>query len=343
VDRQVSRPDHHLHCPTCDDERLKHDRRFNFTKNGTLFLVFTKSSTVMWGAVMHYKCKNCATRVAGNDGSLLNTLLAHIRQAYPVEPRYATGAFHCATEISDDFDGTMKTYCNAEFLFCCPHQLQGRKYERSIENYYSLGPVDKSYPTFPEWIGMYPPSGKTIRELYDKAERSAFTSTGVSNSDWYKHKIQSVATSDVVMVDHTFAVVKNYNAQGANARFTMITSTKQIATAALVETTSVDQISHLCEQIVRKREHFETKVIYTDTWPHNDEFWKEIFAFCVIGRVVLFHCMKRIADMLNPHCLYYWEALWDLKACFYQHNADNLNALMIAMPLGTFKSDGILQ
>jgi hypothetical protein len=62
----------------------------------------------------------------------------------------------------------MKTYCNAEFLSRRLHQLQGRKYDRSIENYYSLGPVDKSYPTFPEWIGMYPPSGKTIRELYDK-------------------------------------------------------------------------------------------------------------------------------------------------------------------------------
>jgi hypothetical protein len=35
VDWQVSHPDHHLHCPTCDDETLEHDR-FNFTKNGTL-------------------------------------------------------------------------------------------------------------------------------------------------------------------------------------------------------------------------------------------------------------------------------------------------------------------
>jgi hypothetical protein len=183
---------------------------------------------------------------------------------------------------------------------------------------------------------MYPPSGKTIRELYDKAERSAFTPTGLSNSDQYKREIQSVATSDAVAVDHTFAVVKNCYVQGAKACFTMLTSTKQIATAALVETTSVDRISHLCEQIVRRRENFETKVIYTDTWPHNDEFWKEIFGFCVIGRLGLFHCMKRITDTLNPHCLYYWEALWDLKTCFYQYNADDMDALMIAMPTGRY-------
>lgn len=187
---------------------------------------------------------------------------------------------------------------------------------------------------------MYPPSGKTIRELYDKAERSAFTTTGVSNFDRYKREIQSVTTSEAVAVDHTFAVVKNYNVQGAKACFTMLTSTKQIATAALVETTSVNEISHLCEQIVRRRINFQPKVIYTDTWPHNDEFWKDVFGFCVIGRLGLFHCMKRIADTLNPRCLYYWEALWDLKACFYQYNADDMDALMVAMSSGTFKSDG---
>jgi hypothetical protein len=96
----------------------------------------------------------------------------------------------------------------------------------------------------------------------------------------------------------------------------------------------------MCERIVRRRENFETKVIYTNTWPHDDEFWKDIFGFCVIDRLGLFHCMKRITDTLNPHCLYYWEALWDLKACFYHYNADNMDALMVAMSLGTFKSDG---
>jgi hypothetical protein len=85
MDWQVSHPNHHLHCPTCNDERLEDDQ-FNFMKNWTLFPIFTKSSTAMWGAVMHYKCKNCEMRVAGNDRYLLNTLSAHIRQAYPVEP-----------------------------------------------------------------------------------------------------------------------------------------------------------------------------------------------------------------------------------------------------------------
>jgi hypothetical protein len=181
----------------------------------------------------------------------------------------------------------MKTYCNAEFLFRRLHQLQGRKYERWIENYLSLGPVDKSYLSFAEWIEMYHPSGKTIRELYDKAERSAFTTTGVSNFDRYKHEIQSVATSEAVAVDHTVAVVHNHNVQGAKACFTMPTSTKQISTAVLVEAKSVNEISHLCEQMVRRRVNFQPKVIHTNTWPHNDEFWKDIFGFC--GRLGLFH------------------------------------------------------
>jgi hypothetical protein len=69
---------------------------------------------------------------------------------------------------------------------------------------------------------------------------------------------------------------------------------------------------------------------------HNDEFWKAVFSNCVIGRLGLFHCMKRIADTLNSRCLCYWEALWELKTCFYQHNANDWDALMVAMSPGAF-------
>jgi hypothetical protein len=92
---------------------------------------------------------------------------------------------------------------------------------------------------------MCPPPGKTTRELHNKAEISAFTLIGVSNFDGCKRETQSVTTNDVVAVDHMFAVVKNYNLSGAEACFTMITSTKEITVSALVETTSVHQVSHL--------------------------------------------------------------------------------------------------
>jgi hypothetical protein len=65
-----------------------------------------------------------------------------------------------------------------------------------------------------------------------------------------------------------------------------------------------------------------------------------MFGFCVIGRLGLFHCTKRITDTLNPRCLYYWEALCDLKAGFYQYNVNAMDALMVAMLAGTFKSGG---
>jgi hypothetical protein len=326
IDWQVSHPNHQLCCPLCNVEMLQHDR-FNFTKNGTLFPVFRKSGFVMWGAVMQYKCKRCNVNIPGNSGIILNSLPAHIRQAYPVEPQFATGSFHLATEISDDLDSMMKTYCNAEYISRHLHLAQAKRYERAIENFMSLSP-SASYPSFPEFIGIYPPSGRAIRELFDKAERSTFTVTGVSNFSRYNREIQSVGTTGAVAIDHTFAVVKNYNVPGAKACFTMMTSTHEIAAAALVGTTSVDQISHLCEQVVRRRDNFQPKVIYTDTWPHNNEFWTTIFGIFVVGRLGLFHCMKRIVDTLNPRCCYYWKALWDLKMCFYQYRASDMEALL---------------
>jgi hypothetical protein len=60
----------------------------------------------------------------------------------------------------------------------------------------------------------------------------------------------------------------------------------------------------------------------------------------LLGRLGLFHLMKRIVDTLNSRCRLYWKAMVNLKACFYKYNLKYEEALIAAMKNGTFDKDG---
>jgi hypothetical protein len=145
--------------------------------------------------------------------------------------------------------------------------------------------------------------------------------TGLSNYDRYKGEIQSVGAEKAVAADHTFQALKNYNLSGAKALFTMNNERGEIATAAIMPDTKVQNVAHLVEQQVRHRKHFRPNLIYTDTWPHNDELWAMLFGLGLLGRLGLFHLMKRVVDTLNPRYSLYWKAMVDLKACIYKYNS----------------------
>ena len=198
----------------------------------------------------------------------------------------------------------------------------------------------KDYPPFRHVLGVYPPSGATIRSLYEDAERSTNNLNGLSNFNRYKLEIQSVVSKTAIAIDHTFQVIKNYCLKGAQAMFTMNTESGEIATVAIVESTKADQVAHLVEQMVRKREGFKPKIIYTDTWPHNDEFWAMLFGAYIVGRLGLFHLIKRIVDTLNNRCDFYWKALVSLKSCLYSYDTNDENALLTSMKNGTFLNNG---
>ena len=70
----------------------------------------------------------------------------------------------------------------------------------------------------------YPPSAKSIKLLFDKANNSPLTDYGYSKNERSVRELESVSISEanLAAVDWTFAPVKNCNLPGKkNAMFTM--------------------------------------------------------------------------------------------------------------------------
>ena len=248
LDWQLCWPQLVLPCPCCadkvargatphSDSKLVHDRT-NLLKNRSLFPIWTPSGSVIYAVVMTYKCQKCNKHVKANDGRLLHLLDAHVRDTYPVLPRYAHGQFHFNTELSDIIDSVMKTYGNAEFVSRQMVAQQGRFYQRKVLSYLSMD-VLHPYPDYETWRqDIHPPMPETIRNTYFEAEYSSLQPYGYCNVERYVRELQGVQVqqSDIVMFDHTFQVLKTYsNKGGAKAVFTgMKGSTKEVVSLAAV-------------------------------------------------------------------------------------------------------------
>jgi hypothetical protein len=340
LDWQRSHPEVQLSCYECKMPSLQHDR-FNFKKNRKLFPVWLPSGTVSWGCCMKYDCTKCGERYAANDGRLLAMLPAHVRSAYPVEPRYASGGFHFHLDTTDELEPIIKTYGSGDFYCKKLYRTMGLGYLRKVENYLSESPTS-SYVTIDEWTNSnYPPSGQSIRKYYQDAERSPHTPYNISNFDRYEREIQSVTTDSVIAIDWTFQICKNYTlGAGAKACFTMCTETGEIAALGIVNSTACSQVSHMLQEIIAKRPTFRPRIIYTDTWPNSREFWTNVFGLLLVGRLGLFHLMKRILDTLNSRCALYWQALVEFKSSIYRYNDDDEANLIRVLKNGTMAKDG---
>jgi hypothetical protein len=123
--------------------------------------------------------------------------------------------------------------------------------------------------------GFYPPSGRNLRKLYQRAEVSACTPMSVSNKERYNRELQSVLTGAQKMttasIDKHFAVLKNYSSvaiKGLKAVFTMIVNDGQIGLLMVVGSTKVQEVSHVLQTAVH-RDKLDFHVLWADTWPHR--------------------------------------------------------------------------
>jgi hypothetical protein len=102
-------------------------------------------------------------------------------------------------------------------------------------------------------------------------------------------------------IDWTFDVLKNYlrsiALKGSKAVFTMTVNDGQIGSLLVVGSTKVQDISHFLQTAVR-RDKLDFHVLWTDTWPHNKEYWERIFGKGLLGRLRLFHLMHHITKTL---------------------------------------------
>jgi hypothetical protein len=219
-----------------------------------------------------------------------------------------------------------------------------RAYERRLATYYSCqGNLrHEDYTPVLAWIGHYPPDGKALRHLHENAERSSLCPTGISNFNRHKLEIQSVGSSKVTAVDHTFAAVGNYDLSKLKdgeriskptAVLTCMNENGEVCIFGLVVTTKIEEGAHLMEQTSR-RPHFNPQVIFTDTWPANDKFWYMIFGH-ITGCLGIFDFMKRMVDTLRTNHIKCWEAIVALKDAIYRYDQTDYRNLLQSLKTGT--------
>ena len=138
---------------------------------------------------MQYKCKHSKTTISANDGTLLNLLPPHMRQAYPVPPRYAAGTFHLRQDAIFALESIMKTYGNGDWFFRHLLQSRGRQYLQKVQAYMSQSPANPPMDWNEFCNGYYPPTGEQIRTIYEVAEYSALQLYGYSTIERYKREV----------------------------------------------------------------------------------------------------------------------------------------------------------
>ena len=342
VDWKLAFPKVPLPCFNCKKNNkachLYHERS-NFSKRKTLFPIWGHSGVPAWAIVMDYKCQECGLTYAANDGKLLSLLPSDVRDSYPVLPRYASGTWHMHKDLTDDLEQLMKTYANATFVSNKLYRKNNTEYTRRVDTYLSRRPrlaVSKR-ELFTGHIN--PPTGDLIREYYFEAENCTLNPYGYSYCDRYQRDMQSVVVrlGDKVAFDWTFQTLKNFTLPGAKAIFTGINGrSKEILFLATVPTTSAKDISHLINQAILNRESFRPSIIYTDTCPANDHFWKEHFGQSVTTKLGPFHLIHRVFDTLDKHSELFWPCLVQLKHSCYTYNKTNEDNLIGALKNGHF-------
>jgi hypothetical protein len=293
VQWELNYPNIFLPCTThgCTGE-LIHERS-ELSKKEVLSPVYECGKPHVWVISMWYRCCICDKRVAGNSGELLHSLPSHIADAYQVYPRYASANHHISKHATDIMEDLFITYGNVEFFNRMIYQLLNKSYVGKTDSYYQqcvfLGVMTaKKYPTIMEVVGEFYPDAAKFRELYVSSQQSNLTRSGVSEMDRYTREIQSVTCSTSMAQDHTMEVTKNYmRKDGYKACWTVCNERGEIASVVLVGNTKSSQYAHAVESLIR-RPNFKPKVMYADTWPHLQEFWKALFGHGCIGRFVPF-------------------------------------------------------
>ena len=335
--------------PTCDGGMLKQDRT-NYSKNKTLMPLFNMSGPPSWCIVMSYVCQTCGKRYNGNDGRVLLTLPEYVRNAYPVEPKYAgAGNCHLDLDCCHVVQENMVTYGNGEQLARLIASRGSKDYLRRFAEYVSFmshynahsdNPVTPAeYPSFEEFMPTMPPAGDTIRDLFDEACASNLTPYRVSDHDRCVREMQSVGTNAFFAQDHTMEMVKNYTKKlGAAAAWDTATETGEIASVVLTGGTGVADIAHAAEQLAR-RPHFNPVAMYSDTYPAKDAFWKILFGAVLTGRLGLYHFQQRIIKTLRQGHIDYHRALRELCHCIYEWEPETYQALVQALRAGNMGRD----
>ena len=325
---------------------LKNDRT-NFSKNKALFPIYAIDGAPMWCMVMSMVCSCCKRRINANDSEMLCRLPAHVAAAYPVHSKYALGNknSHIEKGTTNVFDQVMTTYANGDLCSRLLYSAVNNAYLERVSSYYSYFKEKKQQhgSVAPKpyvqkdgvFIKTFPPTGETIRELFDDSFNNTNTAWGISDHDRHTREIQSVSCEFTMAQDHTFDVLHNYHQKkvlGAAALWDVATETGEIATAVLVPSTKTIHFAHAARQLAG-RECFNPKVMYSDTYPNKSDFWPLLFDN-IEGRLGLFHYIQRITRTLQKKHVDYFEAITLLLDAVYSYHSEDFEGVISALKKG---------
>jgi len=161
-----------------------------------------------------------------------------------------------------------------------------------------------NFISFPRWLGRADgvPGGGTFRNVFENAQYAKGSAGPESSLHEYRtRQIQSVSVigSDCyISTDHTFQGAKNFAISEATAIWNCITGWLRVVILVLCRGTGVRELIHAIECAMH-RHKFGPLMHTTDTWPANRTLFETQWVG-TIGRLGLFHWMKRILDSLNP-------------------------------------------
>jgi hypothetical protein len=354
VDWELTFPDIKLRCCQngCTGELSR--ARTNLSKNNRLFPIFRVDGAPSWCIVQSYKCIVCHNTINGNDAPLLLSLPEYVRHAYPVDTKYAGvgSTFHLMRSASDMLEDLMLTYGNGDLVSKMLRRAIDNDYLHRLQSYLSYWRTmrrsiesrgescDMATPLYPDKdtdFASLPPTGATLRELYDKAGYSDNTPYGISDYIRVTREMQSVCTDHALIFDHTRAAASSYrqgDMRSVTAIATTMTETGEVPALFATRSTKIREVAHGLEQLAR-RPMFNPRVLYTDTWPHKDKFWELIFGDQLKGRLGLFHFMQRIIRTMRQGHVDYHAAMRDLGCAVYRWEPGTYAKLIKAMKEGT--------
>jgi hypothetical protein len=117
----------------------------------------------------------------------------------------------------------------------------------------------------------------------------------------------------------------------------MATETGEIASAVLVPSTKIVDLSHAAIQ-VSKREMFKPTAMYSDRWPTNEEYWNLLFGEELVGRLGLFHFLQRITKTLRKRHVDYFMAINHLLDAVYYYEEGDYERLIVALKNGSLSA-----
>ena len=242
----------------------------------------------------------------------------------------------------------MLTYANGELCSRLLYSAVNRDYIERMTAYYSYkksnrepnDPVSQYIEKDGGFLRQFPPTGDTIRDMYDAASSSPDNPWGISDRERHTREIQAVACHGGIFAqDHTFSVVKKYLKHlGAKAVWDVATSTGEIATAVCVPSTQTIHFSHAARLLIN-RPHFNPQSMCSDTWPHKKEYWESLIPG-LKGRLGLFHYEKRILTSLRKKHVDYHDAISDLLEALYEYESSDYEKLLAALWNGTLSNTG---